>query len=253
MRDALEVSSEMAYDLVQDHLDTLLALLDGPLPRAEVVSQLGTSVALDRLLAHGLIAAEGEQLRAVASVYHQLRQEGMMSFLSRYVLPGLRATLDPGERRSSTLAVRPLELAREEMVALRQGPVQQLFEELTAISEQAVQGSVARLSVLVVGTSHVAPEVMPAPESALTHLRQASIQRATPAERECALLSQVDFLADKRREAAARAALERFVASFAGRDASPASASYHLTVASHWHGKPTSAASHGVQIAVQPC
>ena len=43
----LEVKSEVAYDLMHEHLDTILALLDRPLSRDEVLARVGSPTTLD--------------------------------------------------------------------------------------------------------------------------------------------------------------------------------------------------------------
>ena len=69
-----EVASEVAYDLMQDHLDTILALLDRPMSRDEVVCRLGSETVLQRMVAHGLVKMEEGHLRAASDMYRQLRQ-----------------------------------------------------------------------------------------------------------------------------------------------------------------------------------
>ncbi len=228
-----QVTSEIAYDLMHEHLDTILALLQGPLPEAQVVEQLGSRRTLERLVRHGLVTGDGGELRAVASVYHQMRQEGMLSFLEHYVLPDLTAGIDgDGLAEVQTCYLR---LTPAAMTALRGGRVQRLFDALTRISDQPARGALARATTMVFGTSRVSAEPLEPGEQALTHLRHAASQRATPAERDLAVLSQYVFLADHDRLLLARSAIADFVASFASESASSnQEANYHLTVASHW-------------------
>jgi len=232
---ALEVTSEVAYDLLQDHMETILALLDQPLSRGEVLSRVGSPAVLDRMLRQGLVQPDGNSIRAVAGVYHQLRQEGMLSFLSRYVLPTLTANVDGEGTPYASLAARYVALDGSRARGLRQGPVQHLFEELGAVSDQPATGPVARLTVLVVGTSRIVRAHLPEDEAALAHAKNASLQRSTPAERELAVLSQGDFLADEGRFTAARDLVTRFVAGLDADATTPSEATYHLTVASLWH------------------
>ena len=231
-RSTFDVTSEVAYDLMHDHLDTILALLESPLPRAEVIGRVGSATVLERMVDHGLLTREGDALRAAADVYHQLRQEGMMSFLEHYVLPSLTA----GVHGSGFAAVetRYLDLTAGAARALRRGPVQALFDRLTEVSEAPARGALARMTVIVVGTSNVvAGEVDPG-DQALLHLEQAALQRATDRDRDLALLSQYVFLADNRRYLAALEAVSPLWAELDRHRAGSVDATYHLTVASHW-------------------
>jgi len=186
-----------------------------------------------------LVVAEGDTFSVVSNRLHQVRQEGMVTFLERYLLPALSASTHEQNDSSgfATLSNRLLRLDVDTARGLRQGPVQRLFEELSDIVEGEAQGVVSRLSLLVVGTSRVVGEPLESADAALRHLQQASLQRVDAAERELAVVSQIDFLADNKRYAAAIDALDRFAAQFDSLAAeNPHEASYHLTVASHWQG-----------------
>ncbi len=234
MSSAVKVTSEIAYDLLQDHLDTVLAVLHQPLSREEVVDRLGSENELQRMLRHGLFQADGGSVRAVAGVVHQLRQEGMLTFLNRYVLPALTASLTP-QAAGSELACRYLSLPADTLPTLRDGAVQSLWQELGVVSEQPTSGPVRRLTVLVVGTSDVERQDLPDAEAALLHTKRACAQRARPGERALAVLSQLDFLADGARLVAATEAVQRFLERFDSNASSSEAANYHLTVAWHWH------------------
>lgn len=233
-----EVTSEVAYDILQDHMETILALLDRPLTRHELVGRLGSEAVLDRMIRQGLVARDGDTFHAVASVYHQLRQEGMISFLERYVLPGITASIgeDTGFAALRNLY---LKLTGAQMSGLRQGSVQGLVHQLAEITDRPTIGVVSKLTVLVVGTSRVIADTFhdgdDDGERALRHLQNAAIQRSTPEERVLAVLTQVEGLVDNARYAAAVRAIESFTGGFAEQSASsPETATYHLTVASHW-------------------
>jgi hypothetical protein len=234
---AHQVTSEIAYDLMQDHLDTLLALLDKPMARTDVLARVGSQVALDRLVRHGLVRADGEQMHAVASVYRKMRQEGMVSFLEHYVLPSLSASIH--DEGCATLENRTLAMSPEAMYELRSGRVQKLFDDLVEISDRPAHGVLSRLTVMVVGTSRLMNEEMEPGDRALKHLQHASLQRATPAEERRAVLSLYVCLADNARYTAALDALERFLSGFATESADLTHANYHLTVASHWRSAST--------------
>ena len=238
-----EISSEMAYDLLQDHMDTVLSLLNQPLSKEEVIAQVGSEATVDRLLRHGLITIEGNTVHAVAGLYHQLRQEGMMSFLERYVLPSINANVVEGEESGIGILTNLfLELPANVMQGLRKGPVETLINQLSEISDRPSDGSVHRLTVLVVGTS------LPTEEDlfrvgddtvALENLRCTALQRANPAEKDQAIMIQFDCLADKGRYFAATEAAESFLNELRPYEAitAPGSAAvtnYRLTVATHW-------------------
>jgi hypothetical protein len=233
-----QVTSEIAYDLMQDHLDTILALLDRPLPRNEVVERLGSPIVLDRLLRHGLVRAEGDTLSAVASVYKKTRQEGMVSFLEHYVLPSLTASIhDDG---FATLENRTLSLSPAAMRALRSGRVQGLFDAF--YSDRPERGVASRFTVMVVGTSRVLRDPLDAGNAALSHLQQASLQRSTAGEEDLGVITMYVGLADSERYTSALAAIERFLSAFGPESAPLDRANYHLTVASHWRSASASAA-----------
>lgn len=231
----LFVRSEVAADLVVDHLDVVLALLDKPMAKTELLSRLGSESTLARMERHGLVVRDNEQYRAVSDVYQQLRQEGMMSFLTRCVLPAITASIERDGSTPTSLVSRHLRLGEATIRGLRQGAVAQLWSDLATISEVPAEGPVSQLKILVVGTSEVLRDELPEDEAVLTHLQRASRQRATDAERDLALLSQINFLADASRYASAQAAIERFIASFAAQTSTDITqADYFLTVASHW-------------------
>lgn len=238
-----EVASEVAYDLMQDHLDTILRLIEGPLERGEVVRRVGSEKTVERMVRYGLVANEGAQLRASSSVFQQMRREGMVTFLERYVLPSLAAA--QGDAQPTTLETHYLAVPVESMRGIAMGPVQGFFEELAAISDRPTHGPASRLSVLVVGTTDVVSEDLDPGEQALRHLQRASLQRANPTERELAVVSQFDCLADDGRYGAALESMQRFLSRFVGHSRpGRQGATYHLTVATHWRNASPAATAH---------
>lgn len=235
-----EVTSEIAYDLLQDHMETVLALLNRPMERDELVERLGNEKTLTRMIRQGLVEAEGETFHAVSSIYHQLRQEGMVTFLERYVLPAMTASIADSDSGFATLHNIYLKLQPDEMTELRPGAVQDLVNSLAEITDRPATGIPSRLTMLVVGTSRLLPgRVADVADNdsdrALKQLQLASVQRATPAEKELALLTQVAGLADPSRYSAAMESLNGFLSQFDTKRASSSEeANYHLTVASHW-------------------
>ncbi|MEO1481025.1 MAG: hypothetical protein AAFU77_02885 [Myxococcota bacterium] len=220
------VESEIAYDLLQDHLDLILTLIDAPLPREEVDRRAGSTKTVERMLRYGLIRARGTVVEAVSSTYSQIRQDGMVSFLERYVLPSLAS----GDHANLQNLLLFLDDAGQR--SLLPGPVQRFFEECSELADAPLQGPRARLSVLVIGADKVQDPELEAGESALRHLRCASIKRSTANTRDRAIVSQFDCVADLGRFTSIQAATERFTQSFAPVEADQAN--YQLTVASHW-------------------
>jgi hypothetical protein len=242
----LEIKNELAYDLLQDHFETVLELLDAPMPCAELVRRVG-STATERLVRHGLLAIEGDSVRAVSNVYQQVRQEGMMTFLSRYVVPALTASLGEGSDSTAGLSSYFLRLSREEMAGLRVGVVGELLGELGEVSDSPASGPTGRLTVLVVGTSHLVSGDASQGDLALLHLKHAAQQRSNPAEKTLAVLTQGDLLADAGRYDRARAHLLAFEAKLASFRVEPERATYHLTVAHHWRAPSARGVQHAVR------
>ncbi|MBI5510480.1 MAG: hypothetical protein HY903_17115 [Deltaproteobacteria bacterium] len=231
-----QVNSEIAYDLMHEHLDTILTLLERSVPKDEIVRQVGSAATVDRMLRCGLVAKDGDALKAVANVYHQLRQEGMVSFLEHYVLPTLVGETAAGA--AALLKTCSLAIDQTRAAGLRAGEVQRLFDALTQVSNTPATGPTARLTVMVFGTSRrldAGDDGQDDLDLALRHLQQAALQRAKPDERGLAVLSQYVFLADLARQRAASAVVEDFVRSLEPERASSIKeATYHLTVATHW-------------------
>lgn len=254
--DLHEVTSEIAYDLLQDHMETLLSLLNQPMDRSELIERLGGEKTLARMMRQGLVEIDalGETCHAVSSIYHQMRQEGMMTFLERYVLPAMTASIEAPDSDAdngfATLQNLYLRLQPDEMKALRAGAVQDLVNSLAEITDRPASGIPSRLIVLVVGTSHLLPADAHCEidsDRALKQLQLASVQRSTAEDRDLALLTQVAGLADPSRYGAAMASLDDFISRFADKRASSSEeANYHLTVASHWRSANSLAAANAV-------
>ena len=155
-----------------------------------------------------------------------------MTFLEHYVLPSLTAGVDGNGFAS--IETRHLNLDAGAARTLRHDRVQELFNRLTAVSEQPAEGALARMTVMVIGTSNVQPEPNDDGDQALYHLKEAAIQRATDDEKDLAVLSQYVFLADNKRYVAALETVNEFLAQFENERAGSVEATYHLTVASHW-------------------
>ena len=84
------VKSEIAYDLIQDHLDVLLKVLEAPLSRESATELFGDEVTLARFVKHGLLKYDDNGLiTGTTEGIRQSRREGMMTFLERYIVPAL--------------------------------------------------------------------------------------------------------------------------------------------------------------------
>ncbi|MEL6340103.1 MAG: hypothetical protein AAFV36_00310 [Myxococcota bacterium] len=224
------VNNEIAYDLLQDHLELILTMIERPMSRDELIRRVGSPRVASRLVDYGLVRATNQGMQASSSTFQQVRQEGMVAFLERYVLPSLAS--DPtGE--TTLLVNRYLTLGSQRRLSMLRGPVQTFFEHLSEATDAPLQGESARLSVLVVGSSRVHADVAPE-ERSLCHLSSASELRAVAATRDQAVVSQFDCLADLNRAANCRRLIDGFVSSFDASESEAGRADYHLTVASHW-------------------
>lgn len=231
------IDTEVGYDLLHEHFDVMLALLDTPLPRAQVNRMLGCPQALERLQRHGLVRCENDRVHAVAPAFHQLRQENMLTFLEHYVLPTVVANLDNNnaDGAPARLETAYLDCPVEEVPALRTQQVLGFFNELSRISDLPASGSRHRLTVLVYGTTRVVRDPLTRTEQALKHLQNAASQRAREDEKDQAILIECVFLADQARHAAAQAALGTFLDRLQPHRVDPHNATLHLSVATHWH------------------
>jgi hypothetical protein len=186
--------TESAWDALQDGTELVLRLFAGPATAADLAAathedQARVEAKLRRLAKVELVRQAGESWEVVARHVHQTRQEGMVTFLTRYVLPSLtRAAREPGDVFWAQL---DLCLTPDEQVALRQD-LWGLSEELNELSLQAADDLVACTAV-VVGTSDVPNTTDPA-EKMLETVRRAARQRATPEAADRAVLRQFDGL-----------------------------------------------------------
>lgn len=247
------VESELAYDLLQDHTELVLALLERPMPTGEVIEMLGSETPLKRLLKHGLVSQEGNTIYAVAEAYTQLRQEGMVTFLERYILPSLSAGLsvesDVDAGGIANVWSVPLKLSEKDLETVRADNIDDFFNELLQASDLPAQGMLSRLSVLVIGTSKEIDADLAKEDAILKQLKCASIQRSMADEKHLAILSQFDCLADSTRFEAARDVVQKLVDKVDVQKAATASeANYHLTVATHWRCTAASGMENEVEV-----
>lgn len=189
--------TETAWDALQDGMELVLRLFAGPASVADLAAATHDEPArveakLRRLAKAGLVQQVDERWEAVARHVHQTRQEGMVTSLTRYVLPSLtKAAREPGSVFWQQL---DLCLTPDEQVALR-ADLWGLSEELNELSLRAADDRVACTAV-VVGTSDV-PRVTDPAEKMLETVRRAARQRATAEAADRAVLRQFDGLFGK--------------------------------------------------------
>ena len=206
--------TETAWDALQDGIELVLRLFTRPQTAAELSASTGEEPSaverkLRRLAKAGLVREVEDRWEVVARLVHQTRQEGMVTSLTRYLLPSLtRAARESGVGYWAQL---DLDLTQEEQASLRAGPIQALGEELNELSLRPGEDTVAGTAVMV-GTSDVPRETEPA-ERMMETVRRAARQRATPEAAGRAVLTQFDGLFGKETlpeaEQAVRAAVER--------------------------------------------
>lgn len=192
-----EVRSETAYDALQDGLPLLLRVLSGThtvdeLARAEHAEPVLVEKHLGRLVRAGLLRKDNGSYEAVASAIRQTRQEGMVTFLSRYFLPLVTRIVQEEEGQGGFAVQLDLVLSPEEQEALREGAVHQMQMDLAGISEEPATEHVPCTAV-VVGTSDVPAGSDPG-ERLLETVRRCAKQRSTPGFSGRAVLTQLDGL-----------------------------------------------------------
>lgn len=189
------VGTEAAWDAMQDGMELILRLFGRSRTVAELAaeSHLPTEQvegAVRRLVRVGLVKNEGGRFEAVARAVHQVRQEGIVTSLTRYVLPWMTAVArEPGTGFWVQLDV-ALPPAKQEKLWVEK--VLPLLHRLNDVSLEPVPES--RLyTTVVVGTSDVPATKDPA-ERILETVRRAARQRATPEAAGRAVLAQFDGL-----------------------------------------------------------
>jgi hypothetical protein len=254
------VDSEIVYDLIQDHLDVLLKLLDGPKPRETAIELLGGEGTLNRFIKHGLLAAcENGDIQATTEGIRQSRQEGMMSFLERFIIPDLASGLDAQATedinviakvwsRSFKLPLAAIERCREELV-------QPLLEDLLAISNLPSTGDASRMSLMVIASTDGPVALEDNDVDLLQLAKSASLQRSTPSSRDRAILTQLDAIMDPQRLEKSIETIESWLSrvdkEFEPRQKEAEQEPYCIALAVHWR-RPQTVAHEAVEM-VEPC
>jgi len=224
-------ASETAYDALQDGLPLVVHVLSNP----ATVDELVDATALDRetvekrlrrLERAGILRIEGGRWQPVARIVASSRQEGMVTFLSRYMLPSFVELVR--EPNQGFVAQLDLVLSPDEQRSLRAGLVQDLLNELSVVSDEP--GAVRRSGTLVVvGTSDVPPPTEDG-DRILETVRRCARQRTVEADADRAVLTFSDGRYPVERLHAAEALVRRAVESMSGREARGEKPNYTLVM-----------------------
>lgn len=177
-----DVLSETGWDALSDGLPMVVRVLAGPCTLEEIAKDSGESdlrlveKRLSRLVREGILVKEGERYQAPARLIKTFRQEGMITSLSRHVIPFL-SQLE--EEPDSCLAIQlDLALDHEEQAGLRSGVVQELVDRLNELSDRPAAERKPH-TLVVLGTSDVL--TAGAPRTGLLEiLKRSARQRSTP-------------------------------------------------------------------------
>lgn len=182
---------------------------------------------LKRLVRSGLVRQEGDRFEALAQIMQQTRQEGIITSLSRYILPMFTNVVQQPDGTFVTQL--DLHLSVEEQRSLRSGPIQETVVALDGLTTELT--SETKVCVFaVVGTSDVPPPGDPG-DRILDTIRRAARQRSIPAESQQAVLTQQEAYFDVAVVRRAEALVRQLADNFDGRKADGAKANYTLALA----------------------
>jgi hypothetical protein len=187
-----EFRSETAYDALQDGLSLVVHVLSQPASVDELAAEepaadrATVEKRLRRLERAGILKLESGKWQPVARMVVSSRQEGMVTFLSRYMLPSfVQLVREPNQGFVVQL---DLVLDPEEQKALRGGLVQDLLKDLNGLSDEP--GDEKKPGTLVVvGTSDVPPPAAAEDDRILETVRRCARQRTSSSEAERAVLT----------------------------------------------------------------
>ena len=254
------IDSEVVYDLIQDHLDVLLTLLEGPKSREAAVELLGGEATLRRFISHGLLKCnDNGDVLATSEGIRQSRQEGMMSFLERYIVPALASGLDPQATEDINLIAkawnRQLSLPLEIIEGFREHEIQPLLEELLDISNQPSTGEAARMSLMVIASTEGSSDVENDDIDLLQLAKSASLQRSKSGLRDRAILTQLDAIMDPQRLEKSIETIETWLSRVDKKVGASQKVTeqepYCIALAVHWR-RPQTVAENAVEM-VEPC
>ena len=254
------VESEIAYDLIQDHLDVLLKVLEAPLSRESATELFGDEVTLARFVKHGLLKYDDNgQITGTTEGIRQSRREGMMTFLERYIVPALASGLGAQEHEDinsiTKVWERQLHLPVSVIERVRESDVQPLLEKLLEISNQPGSGETARMSCMVIASTN-GPEDHDSNDIDLMQLaKSASLQRSQPQHQARAILTQLDAIMDPQRLEKSLETIESWLAQldkkFERVEKEALQEPYCIALVVHWR-RPQTVAEEAVEL-VEPC
>jgi hypothetical protein len=187
--------TESTWDAMQDGLELILRLFSGPRTLAQLAAEVRSDPAqvesaLRRLVRVGLVRTDGKTFEAVASAVHQDRREGMVTSLTRYILPWLtRVARDPSAGFWEQIDV---DLTPEEQENTWTNTAMPLFYRLNDLSLDP--GPDARVYTAVLVTTSDVPSHRDPADRVLETVKRAARQRATPEAAGRAVLGQFDGL-----------------------------------------------------------
>lgn len=218
MAPQVEIRSELTYDALVDGWSLVRRVLAQPSTLQELAVAEGEDEAvvakrLAPLVRGGVLRIEADRYHPVAANVHTTRLEGMVSGLSRYVLPLVTDLVQRPEH--GFLVQLDLQLPATEQAGLRSGLVQQLLEELTSVSDEAAE-EMRPYTAIIVGTSDVPPQAE-AGDRCIETVRRCARQRSTPDAAARAVLTYYDALIGVANAGRAEEAVRRAAARMAER------------------------------------
>jgi len=223
-----DVLSETGWDALTDGHPMVVRALEGPCTLEEIALAAGerdlalVGRRLARLVREGILVRNGDHYRAAARMIQTFRQEGLISSLSRHVMPII--TRLAHEPESGFAIVLDVKLDEEEQAALRSGAIKDLIDELNQLSEAPAPERTPR-TLVVLGTSDVPPPG-PRGDRLLEIFKRTARQRSEQERAPRAVLTCYDArFGDPE---AAAALVRSFAARIEARGSSPSATPYTL-------------------------
>jgi len=188
------IHSETGWDALADELPMVVRVMSSPATLEELAEVVGERDLVRarrraaRLVREGVIVLRGDRYEAPARMIDTDRQEGMLTSISRYVLPHvMKLANDPTDGVAIQL---DLDLDEAEQEALCVGWEKSLVDELNELSDRPAESKEPH-TLIVYGTSDVPPAGPPS-ERMIETLRRCARQRSTPELASRALLIRYD-------------------------------------------------------------
>ena len=200
-------------------------------PVQTVAARINDRITLQRFIKHGILRQEHGKITATNSVIYQLRREGMVAFLEKYVLPAIRANLHNTSHTHATLLA--LAMPTHAIHTLRENTIAPFLDDLAAIQEPQHASETARLTVSMVGATLALP---PGDDNERFSLlvRTACEQRSAHTTSHAALLTQFDCIADIARYHATMARTQALCDALDSQWKRSDQVNFHLLVTTHW-------------------